>query len=92
MAGWLESGRRRDLCVILAGEGPLQAQALKTRLEDRYGSRIDPQTYYAMLEALVDRGVLETQTEGIHDVYELSDAGQRRLREQYEWIGDNLEE
>ncbi|WP_276271547.1 PadR family transcriptional regulator [Haloarcula litorea] len=93
MAKWFQSGRRRDICVLLAGaeDGSLTGQRLKTRLEDRYDTRIDPQSFYGALEAMEDAGFLEHSVEGIADTYALTDAGERRLREQFEWMAEHLD-
>ncbi|MXR50869.1 helix-turn-helix domain-containing protein [Halovenus sp. WSH3] len=85
MTQFLQSGRRRDICALLAGES-MQAQALKSRLESTYDTRIDPQSFYGALDALEDQGFVETRTEGIHDVYELTDAGAARLNEHVDWL------
>lgn len=91
MTKYLQSGRRRDICALLAGER-LQAQALKSRLEDHYDERLEPKSFYGALEALEASGFVDTETEGIHDVYVLTDAGEGRLREHYAWLGDQLGE
>ncbi len=91
MAKFLQSGRRRDICALLAGER-LQAQALKSRLEDHYDERIEPKSFYGALDALETSGFVDTETEGIHDVYVLTDAGDQRLREHYAWLGEQLGE
>lgn len=91
MAKFLQSGRRRDLCALLAGER-LQAQALKSRLESHYDERIEPKSFYGALEKLAESGFVTTETEGIHDVYVLTDAGERRLRAHHEWLGEQLEQ
>jgi DNA-binding PadR family transcriptional regulator len=91
MTRFLQSGRRRDVCALLAGE-QLQAQALKSRLESHYDERIDPRSFYAALESLQDNGFLERQEDGIHDVYVLTDAGESRLREHHEWLTTQLEQ
>jgi DNA-binding PadR family transcriptional regulator len=91
MTRFLRSGRRRDLCVLLAGD-ELQAQALKTRLEDHYDERIDPESFYGALDALERNGFLETHAEGIHDVYALTDAGRARLDEHVEWTLENVDD
>jgi DNA-binding PadR family transcriptional regulator len=88
---WLQSGRRRDVCIILAGEDGLNGQTLKTRLERRYDERIDPKSFYGALSAMVDSGFLEKETEGIADEYSLTDAGEARLREQFEWMCEQLD-
>lgn len=90
MTKWLPSGRRRDICVFLAGEEELTGQKLKTRLERHYDERIDPKSFYGGLSALVDSGFVEKRTDGIADVYSLTDAGERRVREHYEWMGEQL--
>ena len=85
MTRYLQSGRRRDICALLAGES-MQAQALKSRLESTYDTRIDPQSFYGALDALEDQGFVQTRTEGIHDVYELTDVGRQRLDDHVEWL------
>jgi DNA-binding PadR family transcriptional regulator len=87
---FLQSGRRRDICALLAGD-PLQAQALKSRLESHYDERLEPRSFYGALDSLTEAGFLETRTEGIHDVYTLTEAGERRLRDHYEWLGEQLD-
>lgn len=90
MSRFLQSGRRRDICVLLAAE-PRQAQALKTRLESAYDERIDPESFYAALDALERTGFVETRTEGIHEVYALTEAGANRLHEHIDWVLDHVE-
>lgn len=93
MARWLQSGTRRDVCVLLAGAdgGELPAQKLKTRLERHYDDRIEPKQFYGALDALERTGFVESRTEELSDVYSLTDAGETRLREHYEWLRENLE-
>ena len=91
MTGFLQSGQRRDICVLLAGD-PMQAQALKTRLSEHYDERIDPDAFYRALDALERSGFVETRTEGIHDVYTLTDAGRDRLATHLDWVRDNVEQ
>jgi DNA-binding PadR family transcriptional regulator len=89
MAKFLQSGRRRDVCALLAGE-PAQAQALKSRLESHYDERIEPKSFYGALDALETAGFVETRTEGIHDVYALTGAGERRLQDHHAWLTRQL--
>lgn len=93
MTKWLQSGRRRDMCILLvaAEDGELTGQRLKTRLEQRYDTRIDPKSFYGALEAMEDAGFAEHRTDGIADKYSLTEAGHARLREQFEWMRDSLE-
>lgn len=90
MTKFLQSGRRRDICAILAGDS-LQAQAVKAELSRHYDERIDPQSFYGALEALADAGFVRSRAEGIHDVYELTEAGEARLREHHAWLGEQLD-
>jgi len=91
MAKWLQSGRRRDLCLLLYDEGPLHGQALKSRLESHYDERIDPKSFYGALDALVDGGHLELQESGIHDEYLLTDAGRTMLEAHVDWLRARVE-
>ena len=94
MAKWLQSGRRRDMCVLLAAaeDGELSGQRLKTRLESRYGTRIEPKSFYGALDALESAGFVAHREDGIADKYSLTDAGKRRLRAQFEWMREALNE
>jgi len=91
MTKWLQSGRRRDLCLLLYDEGPLHGQALKSRLESHYDERIDPKSFYGALDALVDGGHLELQESGIHDEYLLTDAGRSMLEAHVDWLRARVE-
>ncbi|MWV39118.1 PadR family transcriptional regulator [Natrialba sp. INN-245] len=86
MSKWLQSGRRRDVCFLLVADGPLRGQQLKSRLEAHYDDRLEPKSFYGSLSALVDAGFVEKRTQGIHDVYALTDAGERRMRDHVAWV------
>lgn len=92
MSRWLQSGRRRDLCYLLAADGELRGQELKTRLESRYGDRVEPKAFYGSLAALVAAGHVEERSDGVHDVYALSAVGERLLREHHEWVSSLLDD
>ncbi|QSW98278.1 PadR family transcriptional regulator [Haloterrigena alkaliphila] len=93
MTKWLRSGRRRDICFLLAAaeDGELRSQQLKSRLESHYDDHLDPKSFYGSLSALEDAGFVEKRTAGIHDVYALTEGGRRRVREHYEWVQDCFE-
>ena len=91
MTKWLQSGRRRDICILLAERDDCRGQELKSALESHYDERIEPRSFYDSLSALVDSGLVETRTDGLHDVYYLSEGGARRLDEHYEWMREHLE-
>ena len=88
---WFQSGRRRDLCAVLYDAGELRGQKLKTRLEAHYDARIDPQSFYGTLDALVSKGHLVRRTEGIYDVYELTELGAEGVESQYAWLSERVE-
>jgi DNA-binding PadR family transcriptional regulator len=88
---WLRSGLRRDVCVVVAAEGDRTAQEYKASLESHYGERIAPETFYGALSALVDAGHLDERTDGIHDRYQLTDAGERALRDHHAWMIEALD-
>ncbi|SFR44576.1 DNA-binding protein [Halogeometricum limi] len=87
---WFQSGRRRDLCAILYDAGELRGQKLKTRLESYYDARIDPQSFYGTLDALVSKGHLERRTEGIYDVYALTDYGAATVEAYHAWLSERV--
>ena len=91
MTKWFHSGRRRDLCALLYDHGELRAQSAKSRLESHYDERIDPGSFYGTLTALVEAGYLDRRTEGIADVYALTDAGEAALLDHYAWLGERVE-
>ncbi|WP_247728286.1 PadR family transcriptional regulator [Halovivax limisalsi] len=86
MTRWLQSGRRRDICYLLAGTDGRRGQGLKSALESHYDERIDPKSFYGSLSALVDAGLIEKRTEGLHDRYALTDGGRRRLEDHVAWV------
>ncbi|WP_251342458.1 PadR family transcriptional regulator [Haloplanus halophilus] len=88
---WLRSGLRRDVCVVVASEGSPTAQECKAALEARYDDRIDPGTFYGALGTLVEKGHLIETQDGIHDRYELTEAGERTLRDHYDWVETALD-
>lgn len=92
MSKWLRSGRRRDICFLLAANGEMRGQQLKSMLESHYDDRIEPKSFYGSLSALVDAGVVEQRTAGIHDVYTLTAAGEKGVREHAAWVRSCLEE
>ncbi|ELK55347.1 DNA-binding protein [Haloferax volcanii] len=87
---WFQSGRRRDLCAVLYDAGELRGQKLKTRLERYYDLRIDPQSFYGTLDALVEAGHLRRRTEGIYDVYGLTDTGAERVESYHAWLAERV--
>ena len=92
MTRWLQSGRRRDICFLLAAMDEARGQELKSALESHYDERIEPKAFYGSLSALVKAGFVEKDVEGLHDVYRLSEAGENRVREHVSWVRECLEE
>jgi len=91
MSKWFHSGRRRDCCVLVYAAGELRAQSMKTQLESHYDERIDPQSFYATLTALVEAGYLTRRQVGLADAYALTDAGEAALLEHHAWLTTSVE-
>ena len=91
MSQWLQSGRRRDICALLYDAGTRRGQQLKTDLDAAYDTRIDPNAFYGSLKALVDLGLVARRTDGIHDVYRLTDAGIDGVESHYAWLSARLD-
>ncbi len=91
MTRWHQSGTRRDMCILLAEAGELRGQRLKSKLETHYDKQIEPKRYYATLRQLVGSGHVEKRVEGLYDVFSLTDIGEQRLQEQFEWMRERVE-
>ncbi|NHN49931.1 PadR family transcriptional regulator [Halostella sp. JP-L12] len=89
MSKWLQSGMRRDLCVLLYGERR-RGQQLKADVEAHYDGRLDPDRFYGAMQKLVRAGYVEKGREGLHDVYALTDAGERAVEDHAAWIRDEV--
>ncbi|MEF8757256.1 MAG: PadR family transcriptional regulator [Halobacteriales archaeon] len=90
MSRWLQSGIRRDLCVVIhALDGPT-GQEVKTALEERYDDRADPRTVHGALDELETAGYVTTRVDGLHDRYALTDAGEAALLDHYEWLRESI--
>ncbi|WP_201740169.1 PadR family transcriptional regulator [Salinigranum halophilum] len=87
---WLQSGLRRDICVIVAGLDDPTGQQAKAALERHYDDRVQPKTFHGALEALVSDGFLTRRQDGLADRYALTDAGAERLCAHHEWVASNL--
>lgn len=90
MSQWLQSGFRRDLCILLYGE-ERNGQALKTAIERRYDRRFEPRQFYGALDQLERAGFIKKRTEGLHDVYALTGPGRRSVERQFEWMREELD-
>ncbi len=91
MTRWHQSGTRRDMCILLAEAGELRGQRLKSKLESHYDTQLDPKRFYGMLDRLVESGHVEKRVEGLYDVYSLTEIGEKRLRDQFEWMRERIE-
>ena len=90
MTKYVQSGMRRDVLALLAAE-PRRGQQLKTALEAHYDEHIEPKTFYGALDALADGGHVHVETEGVHDVYELTPGGRQLLEEHVRWLTDTVD-
>ncbi|MDL0139218.1 PadR family transcriptional regulator [Halobacterium salinarum] len=92
MSKWLASGLRRDVCVVVAGEGSPTQQSVKRAVERKHDDRIDPQRFVGVIRKLESAGIIERERDGLHDRLLLTDAGQRRLRDHHAWVADYLDD
>ncbi|PSQ44912.1 multidrug DMT transporter permease, partial [Halobacteriales archaeon SW_6_65_15] len=60
-------------------------------LEDHYDARIDSKSFYGAMDSLIDKRFVEKRTEGIHDAYALTGAGEKRVEEHFEWMQGKVE-
>jgi DNA-binding PadR family transcriptional regulator len=88
---WLQSGLRRDICVVVAGLDDPTGQQTKAALERHYDDRIKPKTFRGALAALVDGGFLSRTQDGLADRYALTEAGRRRLLDHHAWVESQIE-
>lgn len=86
MTQWHQSGQRRDICFLLYGEDPMREKELKTALQTHYDTQLRPRSVRRKLSKLVDAGHVEQRVDGLHDVYELTDTGERALEAHLEWV------
>jgi len=89
---WLQSGLRRDVCILLADGDERHGQALKAAIADHYDERIDPARFYGALDALVDTGHLDVHEDGLHDAYALTDAGRSMVEGHFRWMREHVAE
>lgn len=85
MPRWLQSGVRRDVCVVLYGADELREKELKRRLQEHYDEQFEPRRFRRIIGKLVDAGHVDRRADGIHDVYALTETGARALEAHVEW-------
>lgn len=91
MSKWLQSGLRRDVCVVVASEGNPTKQSVKRAIERKNDDRIRPKRFNSAVEKLDSAGLLDREPDGVHDRLRLTDGGRERLEEHYEWLRERLE-
>ncbi|MFW5938016.1 MAG: PadR family transcriptional regulator [Halanaeroarchaeum sp.] len=91
MSRWLQSGLRRDLCVVVFALDEPTGQQAKTALEDHYDDRLEPRAVHGALDELERAGYLTRTVDGLQDRYALTDAGEAALLDHYEWLRESIE-
>ena len=91
MTKWLQSGLRRDICIVVADLGNPTGHDVKRAIERHYEETVRPKTFRGAMTDLVKNGHLESEVDGVYDRYSLTRGGERRLYEQYEWVQERLE-
>lgn len=82
-----------DLLLAAAGVGPCKGLALKTELEDYYGTGVNHGRVYPNLNDLDERGLLEKQVREPNErsnQYRITQAGRDALQRRQETIGRAL--
>lgn len=92
MSRWLRSGLRRDLCVVIHALDEPTGQRIKTTLEDHYDDRLEPRAVHGALAELETAGFVTTRTDGLHDHYSLTDAGEAAVLDHYQWLRESIED
>jgi len=92
MSKWLQSGLRRDICVIVHALDDPTGQRLKRDLEARYEDHVRPKQFYGALDALVENGHLTREADGLADQFALTPAGERALEEHAAWLRERVPE
>jgi DNA-binding PadR family transcriptional regulator len=90
MSKWLQSGLRRDICVVVASEGDPTQQSVKRAVERKNDDRIRPKRFNGAVEKLEKANFLTREPDGVHDRLSLTDAGAQRLQEHLEWVDERL--
>lgn len=91
MARWLASGLRRDCCIALAGADAPTGQELKTALETHYDDRLSPRRFRGAVDELVEKGFVAERSDGLHDRYDLTEAGHEALLAHATWLRDQVD-
>ena len=90
MSKWLQSGLRRDICVLVHALDEPTGQQLKRDLEARYEEHVRPKQFYGALDGLVEAGHLTREAEGLDDQFALTTAGERALRDHAAWLHERV--
>lgn len=91
MTKWLQSGLRRDICIVVADLENPTGHAVKRAIESHYEEAVRPKTFRGALSELKQTGHLQSEVDGVYDRYSLTPGGERRVREQFEWMRERLE-
>lgn len=91
MTRWLQSGLRRDICVVVAAEADPTETDVKTALEAHYGDRVRPSQFHGAIDALVRQGHLERQPDGLQDRLSLTPGSREALETHVDWLQESLE-
>ena len=90
MTKWLQSGLRRDICIVVADLGNPTGHDVKRAIEAHYEETVRPKTFRGAITELEKTGHLESEVDGVYDRYSLTAGGERRLRAQYSWMQERL--
>lgn len=90
MTKWLQSGLRRDICIVVADLEDPTGQDVKRAIEAHYEETVRPKTFRGAMAELEKTGHLVSEVDGVYDRYSLTVGGAQRLHEQFEWMQERL--
>lgn len=80
------TGFQRDVLYVVADRGDPKGLAIKTDLDEYYGTDINHGRLYPNLDDLVEKGLLEKgEKDQRTNSYRLTDRGERELKARREW-------
>jgi hypothetical protein len=88
---WLQSGLRRDICVVVAAATDPTETEVKTTLEGHYEDRIRPSQFHGAIDALVREDHLERRADGLQDRLSLTPECRQALEAHVDWVRQSID-
>lgn len=91
MTRWLQSGLRRDICVVVAAADEPTETETKTALETHYDERVRPGQFHGAVDALVRGGHLRREDAGLQQQLSLTPESEDALVHHLEWLRESVD-